>query len=101
MRNRNLVGRGEFQFALGAFDGDRLAVELGGDAGRDDDGLFADTGHCSNPFAQTPRRQKTVHRTSPPTLFSRAEWSAITPFGVDTIDTPSPLATRGIASTVT
>src|ERR1700679_1264887 len=45
-RERNLAWRGEFQFALGAFDGDRLAVKLRGDAGRNDDGLLADTGHC-------------------------------------------------------
>src|SRR5208337_1879355 len=42
-RDRHLVRSGEFEFALGAFDGDRLAVQLRGDAGRDDDGLLADT----------------------------------------------------------
>src|ERR1700722_21040880 len=46
-RNRNFLRRSEFQLAFCAFDSDRLTVELGGDAGRDDDGLLADTGHCS------------------------------------------------------
>jgi hypothetical protein len=40
-----------------------------------------------------------VNRISPPTLASRAAWSAITPFGVETIATPRPLLTRGSART--
>ena len=43
-----------------------------------------------------PGHQNTVHRISPPTLASRASWSAMTPFGVDTIVTPSPLLMRGM-----
>ncbi len=43
--------------------------------------------------------QKTLQSTSPPTLASRAAWSAMTPFGVETMVMPSPLATRGRAST--
>ena len=52
-----------------------------GDAGRDGDGLFADTGHG---------RQYTRQRTSPPTLASRAALSDITPLGVDRIEMPRP-----------
>ena len=33
---------------------------------------------------------------SPPTLASRAFWSDITPFGVERMATPRPLATVGI-----
>src|SRR5271165_998362 len=47
---RHFLGRGEFEFALGAFDGDRLTFQLRGDAGGDDDGLLADTRHGSIPF---------------------------------------------------
>ena len=61
----DLVGRRELQFALRAFDGDGMAVQLGGDAGGDHDGLFADTRHGSIPFVLAG--QKTLQRTSPPT----------------------------------
>src|SRR5580704_15427367 len=57
-RNRHFIRRSEFQFALRAFDSDRLAVKPGGDAGRNEDGLLANAGHGSNPFAKTPRRLK-------------------------------------------
>ena len=40
-------GGGEFQFALGAFDGDSMAIQLGGDASGDQDGLFANSRHSS------------------------------------------------------
>ena len=98
-RHRHLVRRGEVEFALRAFDGDGLTLQLRGDAGRNDHGLLADTRHGSIPIFASAR-QKTVQRTSPPTLASRAAWSAMTPFGVETIATPRPLATRGMASTV-
>src|SRR5580704_2932954 len=79
-----VVVQHDLQRALRAFDLDRLAFHVGGDAGRDGDWLFADTGH-----------QNTVQRISPPTLASRASWSAMTPFGVETMATPRPLLMRG------
>src|SRR5580700_9872851 len=82
--DRYVIVQHDLQGALGAFDLDRLAFHVGGDAGRDDDWLFADTGH-----------QNTVQRISPPTLASRASWSAMTPFGVVTMATPRPLLMRG------
>ena len=79
-----VVVQHDLQRALRAFDLDRLAFHVGGDAGRDGDWFFADTGH-----------KNTVQRISPPTLASRASWSAMTPFGVDTMATPRPLLMRG------
>ena len=43
--------------------------------------------------------QNTWQSTSPPTFWSRASASDMTPFGVDRMDTPSPLATRGMLFT--
>src|SRR3984957_18791357 len=80
----DVVVQHHLQGALGTFDLDRLALDIGGDAGGDGDWFFADTGH-----------QNTVHRISPPTLASRASWSAMTPFGVETMATPRPLLMRG------
>ncbi len=45
----NVVGNNEEQFALGAFDGDLLALDLGGNAGRDGHGLLSDTRHGDTP----------------------------------------------------
>jgi hypothetical protein len=36
-----------------------------------------------------------LERISPPTLASRASWSAMTPFGVETMATHRPLLMRG------
>ena len=82
--DRDVVVQRDLQRALRALHLDGLALDIGGDAGRDRDGFFADTGH-----------QNTVQRISPPTLASRASWSAMTPFGVETMATPRPLLMRG------
>src|SRR3984957_3769507 len=59
----NVVVQHDLQGAFRAFDLDRLAFHVGGDAGRDGDWFFADARH-----------QNTVQRISPPTLASRASW---------------------------
>ena len=74
--------------ALRALHLDGLPFHVGGDAGGDRNRFFADAGH-----------QNTVQMISPPTLASRASWSAITPFGVDRIEMPRPLLMRGSALT--
>ena len=40
-----------------------------------------------------------MHNISPPTLTARAEWSDITPLGVEIINMPSPLRFVGISVT--
>src|ERR1700733_14106316 len=75
----------DLQRTLGAFDLHGLALDIRGNAGRHRNCFFANTRH-----------QNTVQRISPPTLASRASWSAMTPFGVDTMVTPSPLLMRGM-----
>ena len=82
--HRDVVRDNDRQCALRAFDLHGLAFDIGGDARRHRDWFFADTGH-----------QNTVQRISPPTLASRAAWSAMTPFGVETMATPRPLLMRG------
>ena len=49
----------------------------------------------ANAFLPIRDIQNTVQRISPPTLASRASWSAMTPFGVETMATPRPLLMRG------
>src|SRR5581483_7293444 len=82
--DRDVVRRHDRQGALRAFDLDGLAFDVGGNARRHRNCSFSDTGH-----------QNTVNRISPPTLASRAAWSAMTPFGVETTATPRPLLMRG------
>src|SRR6185503_15775220 len=89
-RNRHVVVQNELKSAFRALHLDGLAFHVGGDAGRDGDGFFADTRH-----------QNTVQMISPPTLASRASWSAMTPFGVDRMAMPRPLLTRGRLRTAT
>src|SRR5690348_5302320 len=86
--DRHVVVQHDLKRALGALHLDRLPFHVGGDAGRDGYGTFSDTRH-----------QNTVQMISPPTLASRASWSAITPFGVDRMAMPSPLLMRGSAFT--
>src|SRR5262249_30583354 len=75
----------ELQGALRPLHLDGLALDIGGDARGNGNGLFSDSRHGVIPFVSD---QNTVQRTSPPTLASRASWSAITPLGVDRIATP-------------
>src|SRR5581483_3908527 len=82
--HRHVVVQHDRQRAFRAFDLDGLAFDGGGDARGHRDGFLADARH-----------QNTVQRISPPTLASRASWSAMTPFGVETMATPSPLLMRG------
>ena len=70
--------------ALGPLDGQRAALDRGGDARRQRDRLLADAGH-----------QNTSASTSPPTFWSRASASDSTPRGVDTMIVPRPLRMRG------
>src|SRR5262249_22157199 len=91
--NRNVVVQHDLQGALGALHLDRLTLDIGDHARGDCNRLLADTRHGVIPSVFAP--QNTVQRISPPTLASRASWSAITPFGVETIATPRPLFTRG------
>ncbi len=83
--DRNVVMHRDLQRTLGPFDLHGLAFDIRRNAGRHRNRFFADTRH-----------QNTVQRISPPTLASRASWSAMTPFGVDTMVTPSPLLMRGM-----
>jgi len=92
---------------LGPFTLTGLTVDIGGDPRRNGDPLFFPTRDIVQfrlalvPLAsiqvwhspyRTPCRE-----ISPPTLASRASWSAITPLGVDRMATPRPLLTRGKA----
>ena len=95
-RHRNFRRHSEFQLAFGALDRDMLPVNLSRDARRDGDWFLADTRHGVFLF---PSGQNTLQSTSPPTFCSRAEWSAMTPLGVETMVMPRPLLTRGMAST--
>src|SRR3569623_562722 len=85
-RHRDVVVQRELKSAFRALHLDGLAFHVGGGAGRDGDGFFADTRH-----------QNPVQMISPPTLASRASWSAMTPFGGDRMAMPRPLLTRGSA----
>src|SRR5512146_242587 len=84
----DVVVQHELKRAFRALHLDGLAFHVGSDAGRDGNRSFSDSRH-----------QNTVQMISPPTLASRASWSAITPFGVDRMAMPSPLLTRGSALT--
>src|SRR6185437_4795286 len=86
--DRHVVVQHELERALGALHLDGLPFHVGGDAGRDGNRTFSDSRH-----------QNTVQMISPPTLASRASWSAITPLGVDRMAMPRPLLTRGSAFT--
>src|SRR4029453_4125093 len=90
----DVVVQHELQRALRALDLDGLAFDVGGDAGRHQNWFLTDTGHGVFPDFAFPE-QNTVQSSSPPTFASRASWSAITPLGVEMIDKPRPLLTRG------
>src|SRR5262249_11690882 len=81
----DVVVQHDLQGALRPLDLDGLALDGRRDARGDRYRLLADAGHKLRPS------QNTVQRISPPTLASRAAWSAMTPFGVDRMATPSPL----------
>src|SRR5262249_30666018 len=80
---RDVVVKHDFDRAL-------LALAHGRHPWRPRDRLPADARHGFSSFAQN-----TVHRISPPTFWSRASWSAMTPLGVERIETPRPLLMRG------
>src|SRR5262249_20957747 len=86
----DVVVHNDLESALWALHLDGLALDVSGNAGRDHD--------C---FVSDARHQNTVQMISPPTLASRASWSAITPLGVDKIATPRPLLMRGRLRTAT
>src|SRR6478735_1424542 len=72
------------QGALGALDGQRAVIDLGGDAAWDRHRLLADAAH-----------QNTSASTSPPTFCARASLSESTPRGVETMVMPRPLRMFG------
>ena len=55
---------------------------------------------CPKPSPGHGRRQNTLHKISPPTFSARARVSDITPFGVERIATPRPLAMVGKSCTL-
>src|SRR5262245_1792334 len=88
--DRDVLVHNDLEGAFRPLHFDGLALDVGGDAGRDHNCFIADARH-----------QNTVQMISPPTLASRASWSAITPLGVDKIATPRPLLMRGKLRTAT
>src|SRR5262249_31687999 len=86
----DVVVQHDLERALRPLHLDLLTLDAGGHALRHRHRLPTDARHV-----RSLRAQNTVQRISPPTFWSRASWSAITPFGVDRIDTPSPLLMRG------
>src|SRR5579883_1792224 len=91
----DVLGQHQLEGALRPLHLHGLPIDARGDAGRDRDRSLADTRHLSRPPSSRCPAQNTVNRISPPTLASRAAWSAITPFGVEMIATPRPLLMRG------
>src|SRR5581483_3852702 len=84
---------GEGELTLGAFHLHRLAVHRRRDAGGNGDRISANARHLLLPASLPSARYNTLQRISPPTFSSRARASDITPFGVERMATPSPLAT--------
>src|SRR5439155_27069160 len=86
-------GAGEhemLQLGLGALHLHGAAAHRNGDAGRDRDGLLADSRHGE------PLPYQTWQTSSPPRPASRASRSVISPREVETTDMPSPPMTRGM-----
>ena len=91
--DRDRVGDGVRELALGAFDLDGLTRDGDIDAGRDRNRLTSDSRHG---FSVSSYQTKA--RTSPPTLRLRACLSVSSPWDVEMIATPRPPSTRGSPS---